>query len=246
MKGFEMGQAEFLKVFNDLEQTLQNKYDTTETIYDLLEREKDSLENNPVKMNWEILDIARRLRNILAHETKTNLPEIATPSQQVMDVLKKVTLAYQHPRTIQQFLSGQNRRKILSFQVNESLKQLLRMIHQTHYSQFPIFDQKGYVGLVSNAGITSWLAAMSERDSLSFLQTESVKIWDILHYEEHEKGVVKLHQDDNLFHLLRKFADSKTRVVLICQKKNLEIQTVRDIVGIITRSDVVEITEEIR
>ena len=49
-----MSQTEFLRVFNDLEQTLQNKYDTTETIYDLLEREKNAVENNPTKANWEI------------------------------------------------------------------------------------------------------------------------------------------------------------------------------------------------
>lgn len=239
-----MTQAEFLKAFNDLEQTLQNKYDTTETIYDLLEREKDSIENNPVKMNWEILDIARRLRNILAHETKTNLPEIATPSEQIMDVLKKVTVAYQHPRTVQQFLAGKRRGNILSFQVNDSLRQVLKVIHQKHYSQFPVFDKMGYVGLISNAGITGWLADLSERGH--FPSIDKVKVRDILTHEEHEKGVVKLYKEENLFHLLRKFADSNTRLVLVCQKKNLEIKNPVDIAGIITKSDVVDITEELR
>ena len=91
-----MSQEEFLKVFNDLEQTLQNKYDTTETIYDLLEREKNAVENNPTKVNWEILDIARRLRNILAHETRTTLPVVATPSQQIIEDLEKLFLGHIH------------------------------------------------------------------------------------------------------------------------------------------------------
>lgn len=240
-----MTQEEFLKVFNDLEQTLQNKYDTTETIYDLLEREKDSLEDNPAKRHWEVLDIARRLRNILAHETKTDIPEIATPSQQIMDTLKKVTADYQHPRTILQFLRGKRRGKILSFQANDAFKQVLKVIHQTHYSQFPVFDKSGYLGLVSNAGITSWLAELSEQTS-TWPSMEDVRVRDILNFEEHEKGVVRLFQEENLFYLLRKFADSKTRVILVCQKKNLEIKNPSDIAGIITKSDVVDITEELR
>lgn len=241
-----MSQAEFLTVFNDLEQTLQNKYDTTETIYDLLEREKNALENNPVKVNWEILDIARRLRNILAHETRTDLPLVATPSQQIIEVLKKVTHAYQHPRTVENFLIEGERERILSFKSTDLLKDALKAIHQKHFSQFPVFAASGYVGLISNDGIANWLADLSEKGSFSVEDLHKVRIAEVLDFEENEDVVIPICKDESLFQILHRFTASKVRVALICHRKNLDIKNPSDIAGIITKSDLGQIVKELR
>ena len=240
-----MSQEEFLKVFNDLEQTLQNKYDTTETIYDLLEREKNAVENNPTKANWEILDIARRLRNILAHETRTNLPVVATPSQQIIDVLKKVTHDYQHPKTLGDFLAEGKREKILSFQLQAPLTDVLKAIHEKHFNQFPVFDETGYVGLISNNGIASWLAALSEQGRSASLDLIGVRISEILPFEENGDTVIRLSKETSLFETLHHFTGSRVRLVLVCQSKDLSIQRPADIAGIITKSDLGQMVKDL-
>ena len=241
-----MSQEEFLKVFNDLEQTLQNKYDTMETIYDLLEREKNAIENNPTKANWEILDIARRLRNILAHETRTNLPVVATPSQQIIDVLKKVTHAYQYPKTLADFLAERERESILSFQLQARLTDVLKAIHEKHFNQFPVFDGTGYVGLISNNGIANWLAALNERGQFSVLDLQEVRIEEILPFEENGDTVLSLSKETSLSETLHHFTGTKVRVVLVCQRKNLSIQSPADIAGIITKSDIGQMVKDLQ
>lgn len=241
-----MSQEEFLKVFNDLEQTLQNKYDTMETIYDLLEREKNAIENNPIKANWEILDIARRLRNILAHETKTNLPVVATPSQQIIDVLKRVTYAYQYPKTLADFLIERERESILSFQLQDRLTAVLKAIHEKHFNQFPVFDGDGYVGLISNNGIANWLAHLSEKGSFSGLDLQDVRIAEILPFEENGDTVISLSKESSLSETLHHFTGTKVRVALVCHRKNLSIHSPADIAGIITKSDIGQMVKDLQ
>lgn len=241
-----MSQAEFLKIFNDLEQTLQTKYHTTETIYDLLEREKNALENNPVKANWEILDIARRLRNILAHETTTNLPVVATPSQQIIDIVKKVTHDYQHPKNLADFLKERPRESLVAFQSTDSLTSVLKAIHQKHFFQFPVFDDNGYVGLISYNGISNWLAAVSEQGNFSGNELRRVGIQEVLKYEENEDAVIHLYKETSLYHTLHRFTSSKVRVAIVCHRKNLEIKFAADIAGIITKSDIGEMLKDIQ
>lgn len=241
-----MSQTEFLKIFNDLEQTLQNKYDSTETIYDLLDREKNALESNPVKANWEILDIARRLRNLLAHETKTNLPVVATPSQQIIDILKKVTHDYQHPKSLADFLAEGQREKIFSFKVTDSLMDVLKVIHQKHFSQFPVFDNKGYVGIISNSGIANWLAALSQKGTFSSEDLHRIKIAEVIPFEENGDAVISLFKETTLHQTLHHFTGTKVRVAIVCHRKNLNIQSAADIAGIITKSDLGQMIKDLQ
>ena len=122
----------------------------------------------------------------------------------------------------------------------------MKAIHEKHFNQFPVFDEAGYAGLISNNGIASWLAALSEQGRSAGLDLTGVRISEILPFEENGDTVIRLSKDTSLFETLHHFTGSKVRLVLVCQSKDLSIQRPADIAGIITKSDLGQMVKDLR
>ena len=89
---------------------------------------------------------ARQLRNLLTHQTTTEIPEIAEPSTYLIETLKRIITQYKSPVSIMEYLKSQKAETIVTFKVGEALQAVLSVIKEKHYSQFPVFDDQQYVG----------------------------------------------------------------------------------------------------
>lgn len=240
-----MSQKAFLLLFNDLEQLLQEEYGVEEGAFQLMERAKLELGSNPIKQHWEVLDIARRLRNILVHETSSQLSEIATPSADIMATLEKVVDQYRHPFSIRECLDKKQRTEVVSFSTEQTVADLLAVMKRRHYSQFPLFDRTGYVGVISAKSVVNWLAHSLDKDGQLMEKLTEVPLRKIATYRERNKAVACCYKEDNLFRLLSLFEHSRVKVVLVCEKESLELQSPQDIVGILTSHDVAMLRAEV-
>lgn len=233
-----MSKTEFLALFNELEITLQKVLNSKETMFILLEQAKAQSRINPVSVHWDLLYAARQLRNLLTHQTTTDIPEIAEPSTYLIETLKRIITQYKSPVSIMEYLKSQKAETIVTFKVGEALQAVLSVIKEKHYSQFPVFDDQQYVGLISENGITNWLAERVSDEQMLSRDLSTVTIDEVLKLEEKNHRVTKIYKENNLFQLIELFEKSQSTVILVCKKQNLEMDTPDDIVGILTNSDI--------
>ena len=204
----------------------------------LLEQAKAQSRINPVSVHWDLLYAARQLRNLLTHQTTTDIPEIAEPSTYLIETLKRIVTQYKSPVSIMEYLKAQKDETIITFKVGESLQRVFTVIKEKHYSQFPVFDDHEYIGLISENGITNWLAEKVSDESMMSEDLVAVKIDEVLKLEEKNHRVTKIYKENNLFQLIELFEKSQSTVIFVCEKQNLEMDTPDDIVGILTNSDI--------
>lgn len=221
-----------------MEITLQKVLDSKETMFILLEQAKAQSRINPVSVHWDLLYAARQLRNLLTHQTTTDIPEIAEPSTYLIETLKRIVTQYKSPVSIMEYLKAQKDETIITFKVGESLQRVFTVIKEKHYSQFPVFDDHEYIGLISENGITNWLAEKVSDESMMSEDLVAVKIDEVLKLEEKNHRVTKIYKENNLFQLIELFEKSQSTVIFVCEKQNLEMDTPDDIVGILTNSDI--------
>ena len=194
-----MSKNEFLALFNELEITLQKVLDSKETMFILLEQAKAQSRINPVSVHWDLLYAARQLRNLLTHQTTTDIPEIAEPSTYLIETLKRIITQYKSPVSIMEYLKAQKDETIITFKVGESLQRVLTVIKEKHYSQFPVFDDHEYIGLISENGITNWLAEKVSDESMMSEDLVAVKIDEVLKLEEKNHRVTKIYKENIYF-----------------------------------------------
>lgn len=244
-----MSEERFLQLFNDLDKVLKRVCQLPEGQYmdvgSLLLRAKTLSTNNPVVTHWDKLYVARQLRNLMVHEKRTGLKEVAQPSQELLAVLEEVIEQYTHPKTIWDSLTEKQATQPIWFMVGDPLHLALSKVEQEHFSQFPIFSEKGYEGLVTENGITNWLARVSQQPSQFVDCFENTILRDILYLEEKSLVVKKIYKQASLYDIVNVFEGTSASLVLVCHREDCQLKKGQDLAGLITAYDMAEIYREL-
>ncbi|HFR3749409.1 TPA: hypothetical protein ACHVFV_000360 [Streptococcus suis] len=240
-----MNENRFLELFNDLDKVLRKVCQVEDgehaDVGSMLAKAKDLSPVNPVQANWDNLFVARQLRNLMVHERRTGLKEVAQPSQELISVLEKVIAQYQAPMTIETYLQKTQKIKPIIFDSRDKLMSALEIVEREHVSKFPIFSGKSYKGLVSDKGLANWLAkASKEVGSIRDTLVEA-SLADVLACEEDSIQVVILPAQISLYQLINHFQGQKRTTVLVSRQSNGQLHSPEDLVGIITAQDIAEI-----
>lgn len=240
-----MTEDRFLQLFNDLDKILRKVCAIPEGEYadvaSMLAKAKELSAHNPVEANWDTLYVARQLRNLMVHERRTGLTEVAQPSQELIAVLEKVITQYQEPLTIGQYLQKTQKMKPIIFDTNDSLVTALEIVDREHFSKFPIFAKDTYQGLVSDKGVTNWLAKASKETGSIREKLLEAKLADVLACEDNGIEVVILSTKVSLYQVISYFEGRKRTIILVSNQHNGQIRSKQDLIGIITAQDLAEI-----
>ncbi|HFR3539410.1 TPA: hypothetical protein ACHVCJ_001964 [Streptococcus suis] len=240
-----MNENRFLELFNDLDKVLRKVCQVEDgehaDVGSMLAKAKDLSPVNPVQANWDNLYVARQLRNLMVHERRTGLKEVAQPSQELISVLEKVIAQYQAPMTIETYLQKTQKIKPILFDSRDKLTQALEIVEREHVSKFPIFSGKSYQGLVSDKGLANWLAKASKETGSIREKLEKASLADVLDCEEDSIQVLILPTDTSLYQLINHFEGRKRTTVLVTRQAGGKIHSPEDLVGIITAQDIAEI-----
>lgn len=240
-----MNENRFLELFNDLDKVLRKVCQVEDgehaDVGSMLAKAKDLSPVNPVQANWDNLYVARQLRNLMVHERRTGLKEVAQPSQELISVLEKVIAQYQAPMTIETYLQKTQKLKPILFDSRDKLTQALEIVEREHVSKFPIFSGKSYQGLVSDKGLANWLAKASKETGSIREKLEKASLADVLACEEDSIQVLILPTDTSLYQLINHFEGRKRTAVLVTRRAGGKIHSPEDLVGIITAQDIAEI-----
>jgi len=137
-----------------------------------------------------VCELAARIRNIIVHEG-TSDGRVVVPTPEMLRRFETVVAAVKRPRlAIPRF-----ERAVETFQSNEPLSSVLNLINRRDYSQFPVYRSGRFHGLLTENGITRWLAHhVTERGSVVVI--EMARAGDVLGCEEAKQAAAEFAPND--------------------------------------------------
>lgn len=159
--------------------------------------------HNIVYYHYDILKKYGHLRNTIIHNKTNEAFYIADPHEEVVQDLERIRDLILKPPLAMSIAS----QPVMRFSKDTSLKEILAAINQTSYSQFPIYDEKDFIGLVTEGGIAKWCSRNLIGELLSI---ESVTAMDLLALEKMH-NVAFIPRTSGIFDLEHVFEESFDR-----------------------------------
>ncbi|MBY0213486.1 MULTISPECIES: CBS domain-containing protein [Priestia] len=175
-----------------------------------------------------------KLRNALVHERKELGFYIAEPHQEVVVRIEKIAEILSRPNYALSIAT----KKVICFEYDDQVEKVIRVLKNYPFSQYPIYKNKEYFGIVSSTAIVKWAA-----DHLlnSILDLSDTKIGDILVYED-QQLITFAPKSINIFEveeIFEKYHQSKRHLEAVIITENGISNEVP--LGIITAWDLIEL-----
>jgi predicted transcriptional regulator len=151
-------------------------------------------------------------------------------------VVLRVEAIYQHlvspRRAIPAFA-----RRVAVISADDALSEALRLAADQSYSQLPVYRRGRFLGLLTENGITRWLAEHAVARAETPLDLARVPVSDVLDTEERRHNVDFVSRDESVDQLLHLFVRHPTlEAVLITEHGD----PAEALLGIATRWDIVD------
>ena len=227
---------EFMSEFNRIEDFLKDlvnaKYNMP--FYKLLEEamKRDKL----VKQFYQELRTMSDLRNIIAHGDPND--PVALPSKSTLNRIRFIEDQFTNPLKVIDVFE----KSVDAFDATDSLAEVLSEIDKYNYSQFPVARSGEFIGLITENGITNWLAASVREDIISIRNTT---VQDVILGDEESGSYSFLLASDTLYDVIDKFEEirrkkNRTATIIVLNRKVSPVN-VEDIYTILTPWDLDEI-----
>ncbi|MCA9766150.1 MAG: CBS domain-containing protein [Carnobacterium sp.] len=232
--------SRFYHAFNELQDVVAKKMNkSAETNFGSLLGIARLQKDKVILSYMDSLDFFREFRNLLIHKTISGEEAIATPSSLLIEEIEMITEKIKHPKKVKDlFLS-----EVVTFDQGDKLSLVLKKVKEKSYSQFPVFNDNKLVGIVSENGITNFLANSISED---FISIKDITIEEVLGAHEEKRLYEVINENKSIFDIEsifnKRIKEGKTAYVLLISK-NQHIKSPTDIVGIMTPWDIPEIVK---
>lgn len=119
---------------------------------DLLNKAKDK--HTTIRYHYEELKQFARLRNAIVHEKTKQDYYIAAPHWEIVHEIEQIRVLLQEPPSALMIAS----RPVLSYETTTPVKTIMQAVAKKGYSQFPIYDDRQFCGLLTSGGLVRWLS----------------------------------------------------------------------------------------
>jgi hypothetical protein len=180
--------ARFMSAYNEIEEHLKRELGNPgKPLKALL---NDAVEGNHVTAQQrQALHPLMTLRNAISHGSYHRHLRIAEPVEEAVAGLELLRESILRPALAREVLPA---RSVVGFQASDPLSTLLQAVAANNYSQFPIYRQREYVGLLTTNAVTRWLAVQITTGSQV---TPDVPLEDMLHFIEMDERAAFLPSD---------------------------------------------------
>lgn len=236
-------QARFIELCNALHQHLKRKhvdYEGFDTFEKHLEIE-ENLGNNPIHLNKHKMAVARRLRNLMVHESVENF-HVAEPSDDMMTFMTTIVDQYESAMTVKDFLNHIQAEDVWYLKADSPLEQVLRDIHAKKYARFPVFGNEWQLmGILSTNGITKFIASQVANGT-PFENVLNTSVQTVLQFDEHALEYAIVHEKQSIFELGDTFEGLKNdnvmiRVCLVVKEPIIQVKHPSQLIGMVTQHD---------
>ena len=224
---------EFMKSFNNIEKALREEIDAFRNVpfYELVDRnsEKNKLVQ---KYNSELKTLAD-LRNFIVHGDIGD--PLAVAADNTIKRIQHIERQLTNPMKIKEVFIN----SVIGIKEETSLAALLDIIKEKSYSQFPVISKEGFKGLVTENGITNWLAKNAKQDNISIKDTT---VGDVMEEEEEKESYGILSSEDSLHRVIQLFegarkTNDRTFIIIVVKTIEKEQILLNDIYTLITPWD---------
>lgn len=186
-----------------------------------------------IRNHIEELKVYANIRNFLVHEYKKLDQDLVVVSKGLVDNIESFEKSLNEPkRVIPQF---QN--EVVTFQTKEKINNLLKIVKEKEYTQFPIYNGDAFVGIITSTGITRWLAENVEED---MVVSEIPLIQDIIPFEEKLEAYVFVDKNLPVYDVAELFKNKSSdgsRIEMVLITKNGKPN--EKLLGVITPFDLI-------
>ena len=169
------------------------------------------LRKNPHWRDAEALRSFKAVRNVIIHERDLPYRYLFVPTLAAVEEIELLRDRLVSPeRLIPRF-----RRNVATLTVDDTAVKILRQVHARGGSKFPVYEGQQFRGLLTEHGITRWLAWRTASDG-DQIDLSAVTALDMLGAEEDDRNVDFLPANATTDDLIRRFSMTPSlQVVLI-------------------------------
>jgi predicted transcriptional regulator len=182
---------------------------------------------------WEdaaLLRVIAKVRNVIVHGKNEPYGHVAIPTPELAHKLKACLDRLTHPSlAIPTF-----ERQVQTISLHSNLAEVLKVIKQRDYSQFPVYASERFLGLLTENGITRWLAHHVTR-KLSLVELEEVTVKEMLENEEVRKNYHFTPKNTRVDDIVGQFASEEMLEAVLITCNGTESER---LLGIATRWDI--------
>ncbi|WP_342508019.1 CBS domain-containing protein [Sporosarcina sp. FSL K6-2383] len=179
----ERNSDRFIIAFNRIEKSMEKISGLSS--YMPFSRLIDKTKNiNAVIRKFEVdLRECADLRNAIVHRRTDVDYAIAEPHDNVVELIEYIERELSKPVIVGDLFQ----RKVHTLRASDTLATGLKLIHDKRFNQIPIYENRKFVGLITAAGITYWLA---DKGADEIISREIPTLLDI-HYHEKQKNTYR-------------------------------------------------------
>ncbi|MFD4295410.1 CBS domain-containing protein [Rhodococcus sp. NPDC058532] len=231
----------FLSAFAEIEKHFRARFDKGDNRLSFIRMAELYALGNRAQRDLPALRTFADLRNALAHQDYYEGKPVAEPVSDVVNEIERLRDRIIRPPAV---LNVLERREIKLFRPEDKLRDVLEVIRQHDYSQFPVYHEDAYAGLLTTNCIARWLAHRLATDEL----VEEETVGNAMEFHEPQDHAIHLGRDATVPQALKKLApatgngQSPAALIIthsgIAQEKPLAIVVAGDIPSMVASLDV--------
>lgn len=145
-----------------------------------------------INKHADLLKQCSKLRNAMIHRKVKQNFYIAEPHQDIVEELVEIAEMLADPPLAIQYAS----KPVEYFETTTSVAQVLKVINSKPFSQFPIYNNKKCIGLITDGGMLKWFAEQSSNVLSTDIQ--HAQIQEVLAFEK-ESNVAFISKQATIF-----------------------------------------------
>ena len=174
------------------------------------------------------------VRNAIVHGKTEAYRYVAVPTPATVEDLRACRERLTNPARA----SPTFQRKVETVSINDTLARVLKIIGKRDFSQFPVYEDQQFLGLLTENGITRWLA-LHVSTELSLVELDDVLVKDVLQNEEERINYYFVMRDMRVDVLTRLFASNEMLEAVLITARGKESES---LLGIATRWDIIHLS----
>lgn len=158
----------FIASFNRIQNYLsflENEQEHKKPFYRLLDDNEHR--NTAVKKYKNDLQIFADLRNVMVHKKLVPTSYIAQPTDKVVKHIEQIEEEIKSPAKVYPLF----KRDVVRFNFDAQFTDVLKTINEKRFTHFPIYKDKELIGLLTEKGITLWLAQQLQDETIFLKET---------------------------------------------------------------------------
>lgn len=182
---------------------------------------------------WRYRSDLRRfgeLRNAMVHEHYDQGRPLAVPTRSTTERIEQIRDALLRPTRV----DPKFRRSVATTSPSETISSLLDRIRECDFSQFPVVTDGRFLGLVTENGLTRWLA--HHMTKLSMIELAEHAVTEVLELEESRDNVTFVSRAMLVEDLVETFRKQPTLEAALITERG---DRTTSFLGIVTRWDIV-------